>query len=454
MYTIRCWNFSKKLNSTAVPQEAGVEYSVSLKRGCSILNPVFLLETGSFDYNYIYFHARYYWVRDIIWERDNLCSVQCGVDVLGSWSEEIKDSNAYVNYSEANFDPYLRDDRLFKSTDSSITGVTAAMPVINNQGCYLLGSIGSTQARTAGGMVNLNALTQNALNDLSVFFSTEEELISQITSQFGNAFGCICFIRWVPLNLSTSGTTVYLGKQNTGVSAGAVTQRNLNGFFTFNIPWFSNDFRRYEPYSQAYMYLPFVGVVPVSLSSLGEAESLLVNYSIDLLTGDIVYSISNAHGQQSIYSGNLASDIPLVSYQRDLKSAVVSAVNVVDSLGGIGARSLAGVFAGKSAGDAVRNGFLSGSLDYASIQPGILGGFSGNCGAMISPTPSLVIQTQNTSQNPSEMAYIAGRPCGKTMKIGNLSGYCECAAFKITGNMTEIEKRQIINYMGGGVFIE
>lgn len=455
MYTIRCWNFNKRINSTATPSGSGTaEFQAELKRGCSVMAPVFLLNSDSFDYNYIRFNGRYYWVDNISWERNNLVSVTCRVDVLGSWKDEINNTTAFVNYSQTAFNSYLRDERIPKSTYGVSRSATTTLPNFNTDGCYLLGSIGNTNSRTAGGMININAMTQNALNDLSVFFSTEEDIVTQITSQFGNAFGCICFLRWIPYTLNTSGTTISLGKSNTGIPAGAVTQRTIHGTVYVEMPWFGNDFRNFEPYSQGYLSLPFVGVVQLSLSQLSEVITMAIAYTADLFTGDITYSIVNAYGKMAVYTGNFASDIPVANYQRNIKGATVSAISTIDSLGGIGARAVAGMMSGKQAVDAMVQGFASGSLDYMTLQTGVQGGFGGVCGAYLGMDVTVIIATQDTAQSPSSMAAVAGRPCGKTLKMGNISGYTECSGFKVSGTMTAQEKEMIEAYMRGGVYLE
>lgn len=457
MYRIKCWNFKKKLNSTAVPEaDTGVEFVISLKRGCSILNPVFLLDSSSFDYNYVYFNGRYYWVNDVTWERDNIVSVQCSVDVLGSWRNEIKSTKAYVNYSQSDFNVYLQDTRIPMETNGTTLSETVSLPEFNTTGCYVLGTIGSTQVRTAGGFINLHALDSNALNDLSVFFSTEEDLITQITGQFGNAFGCIVSLKWIPYTLPAGVAPIYLGSHSTGVVGYPITERNIHGQLYLNIPFPYNDFRRYEPYCSAVLSLPFVGVIPLQMSDLVGLTTLTISYSADLFTGDIVYSLINSQGKLAVYTGNFASDIPVSTYQYNIKGAATSILSGgINTGGAMAADSQYGLAAGVASGVAsIGSSFINAALNYLSPIVGTQGGFSGNCGVYLGTDVTLIIRSHNTSQSPSSMAEVAGRPCGKTLTIGDLSGYCECATFKIMGNMTENEKREIIGMMKGGVFIE
>ena len=53
-------------------------------------------------------------------------------------------------------------------------------------------------------------------------------------------------------------------------------------------------------------------------------------------------------------------------------------------------------------------------------------------------------------QNPSEF----GRPCCKTLNIGNLSGYVLCAHGDFSGNATSSEIDSINGYLTSGFFYE
>ena len=56
-----------------------------------ILNPVFRVETDVTDYNYIYIEElkRYYYIRDIVIESNEMYRVECHVDVLKTYATQI-----------------------------------------------------------------------------------------------------------------------------------------------------------------------------------------------------------------------------------------------------------------------------------------------------------------------------------------------------------------------------
>lgn len=105
------YKFSKRKNSTAVPGGQGNERDLTLKNGSSIITPTFLVAGESFDYNYCSFNGRYYWITDITSVRNELWEVQCRVDVLASWKNEILNSKGFVKYSSSDNNQNIKDGR-------------------------------------------------------------------------------------------------------------------------------------------------------------------------------------------------------------------------------------------------------------------------------------------------------------------------------------------------------
>ena len=89
------WKFSKRENSTAIPSAPGTELDILLKDRTQILSPVFLLELSSYpDYNYALFEGRYYFITQIESLREDLWSLSCRVDVLGTYKASIQATTA------------------------------------------------------------------------------------------------------------------------------------------------------------------------------------------------------------------------------------------------------------------------------------------------------------------------------------------------------------------------
>lgn len=100
------------------------KYSESciLKDGCSIESPVLLITNynNMSDCNYMYIDDfnRYYFIEDIISVRDGLWEIHAHVDVLMTYSAEIKACTATFKRQENLFNLYL-DDPEFKTYNNS-----------------------------------------------------------------------------------------------------------------------------------------------------------------------------------------------------------------------------------------------------------------------------------------------------------------------------------------------
>lgn len=453
--TITLYNFSKRINSTKVP-EGGVELSATLKGGSSIINPSLLISTDNDKYNMFKFGSRYYWITDMTWVRDDLLQITGEVDALASWKSDINATTAFVSYSSSSYDALLVDGRLdSQSRTRRKTNTTSLGSPFNSEGSFILGVIGSTQKPNAGGFINVYNMTQRECADLSVFFSTDVDAITRVKEQFGNAFGCLSYLKWIPIAQQGQDLSqIYIGNEASGIFGSLLESRHLFKQVFIPIPWFSSDFRRYEPYSHATLYLPFVGNVTLSLQDLAEIITLTVNAVFDMYTGEIVYSIINSEGIMAVYKGDASVDLPMSTYQ----SNVTSKLGIIDTASSFGVETGAGVGLGASAiakyaGDMAQD-VSKGLQMITPMKAGMIGGFSGSAGSRLGTDLMLSIYTHDTSDSPGDLASTIGRPCNAIKTIGSLSGFVQCAQFKVGGNMTATEKNMINGFMTGGVYLE
>lgn len=459
---ITLYSSSKRVNSTAIPS-GGTDYGVTLKNGCSVLAPVFLLNLSSCPYNMASWDGRYYFITDITWLRDDLCEISCTVDPLASWRADIMATSAYVLYSSSSYNTMLTDSRLMTEVDGTLsTWIGDKMNIFDEDGSYVVGVIGKPNAPSVSGMCTVYSLTARECSDLAVSFS-EGEVMEQVKQQFGDVFNCLIFSRWIPVAVDGGPSSVIsLANYNTGVTGHQMQHRYQSGGFQVVLNWPTDDFRSVEPYSVGYLFLPYVGVVTVELSNIRELDYLYIEVVIDKYTGDIVYNLGGMSHPLAVYSGNCAVEIPINSYQRDWKGVVQNGVSTVvstiqnlvgggmaiASAGAMGATSMLGGIGGEL------SNFANTAMSYFTFNTGSKGGFSGGCGAGLQLKPEFTIVHHTTSQNPVSMSNIDGRPCGRTLRMSNLSGYVQTSAFKVGGLSTAMEKQKIESLMKGGVYLE
>lgn len=97
-------------NTSSDPKELDKVYSlgnsitVNLKHPCSVINPTFELDYNASyaSCNYLYFGewGRYYFIDDIVMKPGNKCELNCTVDPLMSFNNELKILNVLVERNE------------------------------------------------------------------------------------------------------------------------------------------------------------------------------------------------------------------------------------------------------------------------------------------------------------------------------------------------------------------
>lgn len=93
--------------------------SCQLIEPSSVINPSFTIDidTSIYSYNYVYiaYFGRYYYINDITVIDGARMLINCSVDVLKSFATQIKACTVNTRRNENNYDMYLPDDRPVES---------------------------------------------------------------------------------------------------------------------------------------------------------------------------------------------------------------------------------------------------------------------------------------------------------------------------------------------------
>lgn len=450
------YTFSKRKNSTALPSGAGESFDITLKNGCSFLSPTFLLSVETFSYNYCRFNGRYYWVTDITSVRNNLFEVQCSVDVLASWKNDIIETNAFVEYSSSDNMQSIKDSRNITTTDVQRTASYLNLNMFNSTGSYILATLSSPASEAINNSFSvLYGLSAGDLGALAQEFNSPDALTA-IRQYFDSPTDTIVFCRWLPRNLIGGPTRlvpVKFGDYTSKVTGTLIECNYSSEIGDITIPWQKSDFRNFEPYSSGILYLPGVGNVQLPLSSLSGLQTLSIQCVMDYVTNGIHYQVTDGSGANIIgtYSGSVGVDIPVSSVQSGNVGGILAGIGSI--AGGIGAVATGGVTLGASA--ALGGGLIATAASVMSQNIRSTGSFSGGYNVKAGGTTiHLEIFRNQSVQEPSEYNDIIGNPCMKTRQISGLSGYCQTNSFQVGGAMTETEKSEINTMMDGGVYIE
>ena len=261
---------------------------------------------------------------------------------------------------------------------------------------------------------------------------------------------------------------------------------------TVIVPEFYGNYFDYSPYSQAYIYLPFIGINEVSIDDI-VGHAINIRYRVDAYNGSCIAMIYVAKsGYRNLcyqFGGNCAVEVPLAggsqaaikagmlqaeAYSRAaIQSAQIQKTASIGSgiLGGAAGSSFAGPLAGiigALAGGT--SGYIQGSANVAAakLQGSAMqeaaryankssvqhsGQFGASHGAMGLKNPFIMIR------NPIQVKVVNynddyGFPAHKRVIIGGCTGYLRVREVNvISAHATNEEKRAIEEELKAGVYV-
>ena len=271
---------------------------------------------------------------------------------------------------------------------------------------------------------------------------------------------------------SQGGTdTIKSGFLDSGISSTLVRVRYTSiNCGSMVIPEYWGNYLDYSPYSKAFIYLPFIGIVEVDVDDIvGHAINIL--YHIDSYNGSCIAQITVAKDNyvNTLYqfSGNCAVDLPLAGgSQSAIRAGLISAaaygigstVNGIingaayGSLGGglgAGLGALVGGVTGAVSGAA--NGAANVVSQKSTVQHS--GSFGASYGAMGIKKPYIIIRRPIQKQvNGYQHDY--GFPAHKRVIIGSCTGFLRVREVNVQSTLaTDEEKVMIENLLKTGVYV-
>lgn len=296
-------------------------------------------------------------------------------------------------------DPAIPQD----PTDIPDTGSGVTPPVVTPSG-------------SAGALYAVYNPTQAQINNFGSWLWSSN-FVEQLKKLFNDPMQSIIGLHKIFATPSTGASqNIMVGYIDSGVSSATVS----NQYTTVNCgtvdlyEYFGNvlDYTN----TDIYLYLPFVGIVPLNVNDVTRA-TIGVVYKVDVLTGACLVSVNvnrdgGAGGQLYTYSGNCAVQYPLSSG---------SYIGIVTSILGI-AGGIAGTIATGGAMLPVALGAGASALGGARTNVEHSGNLSGNAGAMGIKTPYLIIKRPQTDFA-ENFEIFDGRSVNVYSNISTLSGF-------------------------------
>ena len=278
----------------------------------------------------------------------------------------------------------------------------------------------------------------------------QDDIMNYLSNLFKtNPLDSIISTSLMPYTPTTSGASaIKLGSQVCGTVTNALQVTSQFQKFDFTYSGLSahmwGNSLDYSQGTTIYLYVPFVGVVPLDTNK-AVFTKLTLRYIIDNITGQGVVSLlsekNNANfdsGRNSIvldsWSFNCKSTIALT--RQDMSSIISSAMSGITSL-------MSGNVVGVAASvmnarpNSERNGTFNTSSAYMGMR-----------------RPYIVYSFSNAVIPSGGYGYI-GRPQYSVKKISTCSGFIKCKSPNITftNTPTETEKTEIYNMLEQGVIV-
>lgn len=262
---------------------------------------------------------------------------------------------------------------------------------------------------------------------------------------FADPMDCILGLSIVPVAVPIGGTKeLKVGNIGTGVNMSyAGTQFVTVDCGSITILKYWGSYLDYEPYTKAEIYLPYIGMRPISVDDImGEIVSVV--YHVDILSGACVAYIKVGSSVLYSYIGQCSCGIPVTSTQfSNILNGVLGIAGAVGTLVATGGAS-APLSVGGVASSAVN-----------ALKPNIerSGSMSGTGGMLGIQKPYLVV-TRPRQAVPLNQNTFMGYPSFVNMKLSDLKGYTEVESIHLENvPAMEEELNEIERLLKSGVIL-
>lgn len=417
---------------------------MNIKEATSIENPVFILRSNDFSYNYAQAFDHFYFITNIVSLANGLIEIHCEQDVLATYKSDIRNTSARVLYSSSEYDLTIRDERMRVTSEVEYhvkKGWTDAQ--FSKTGMYILACMNGQSSGT-GGIATYYALTESELAAISANVLNNPGFFEQLAEQFTNPMEAIISCIWLPIPKSGmygSTQNVFIGALDTGVTGYKLSERVRNYAFNVQLPinWNNPTYKYTSPISTGLLYLPFVGAVDVDLDTRFMNELIIGDLYVDYFTGDLVYVIKTGDNVVT-HSGNCATKLPLSASSYNPMGAIASTAALI---GSIATLNVAGVV---NSVQSMAESFKIHTQQNGSLSS-VLGSYAG--------TDIIAVVYEHTLTDDIEsLKDVQGLPCFKTLTLGSLSGYVQCEKASVNIAGLAGDKEAVNSFLNGGFYMD
>lgn len=296
---------------------------------------------------------------------------------------------------------------------------------------------------TSTGFISLFNPSLSQLNELSSYLWSDLFEIDGWKKLFADPMDAILGLSILPVAIPSGGTReVKVGNIGTGISLTVAASQFVEvdcGSINVNEYW--GAYLDYEPYTQAQIFLPYIGTRPISVDEIMR-KTVRVVYHVDILTGACCCFVKCEDSVLYTYNGQCSIPIPITG--ANYTSVVNGVISVAASVGSLVATG------GASAPTAIPD-IASSAVNQMKPQIEKSGSISGSAGILNMQTPYLILIRPRQAL-PSDQNKFIGYPSLITVQLTELSGYTEVQSIHLENiPATQEELSEIQSLLEGGV---
>lgn len=293
------------------------------------------------------------------------------------------------------------------------------------------------------GFISLFNPTLSQLNDLASYLWSDLFEIDGWKKLFADPMDAILGLSILPVAIPSGGTReVKVGNIGTGISLTVAASQFVEvdcGSIDVNEYW--GAYLDYEPYTQAQIFLPYIGMRPVSVDEI-MGKTVRVVYHVDILTGACCCFVKCGDSVLYTYNGQCSIPIPITG--ANYTSVVNGVISIAASVGSLVATG------GASAPTAVPS-IASSAVNQMKPSIEKSGSISGSAGVLNMQTPYLILIRPRQAL-PSKQNEFIGYPSLVTVQLAELTGYTEVQSIHLENiPATQEELGEIQSLLEGGV---
>lgn len=462
------YQFAKRTNSTKLPS-GGHEFGIDLKAPCNIIDPEIKIKTQKdpTGYNYCYLptFSRYYWVKNWTYA-EGIWNASLTVDTLASYRDEIGGATEYVVRSSAKYNGTISDG-LYPAT-AEVRSVTIAFQGGFSEtisgGFFVIGFIAKA-ANSIGAITyvvmtpgNAKKLSAKLLTDVSYLSIDNAEISDSLTKVLFNPYQYIVSCNYFPFDVAE--LTAHLPLvSNVDVGWWSIDvpcwilgadNNNLTKSVSVTIPkhpqavsrgWYCNA----SPYTDYTIFLQPFGVIPLDASKLWGADTLSIQYAVDLFTGDSILRVFT-DATQLVYETTAKLGVPIqlsnIAFDIPSGSGGLLQTGIAAAFGGLQAALSGGSIS--DVGNGILNAAQATNADVAS---------KGATGSTIAfdTVPYIVARFKILVNDNNEHH---GRPLCQRVQLFSIPGFIMVDDPDIALPATAAEIDSVKSYMKNGFFLE